>query len=335
MEETAGIQTVAARQSSATTSISCNVRLAFNEDKMADVRAFVPGVVRTVRVRVGELVQKGDPLFELDSVHVSDLHAERIAARERVRVATTQVQRMRELQKTDVVSARSLETAEEALTQATSMLAGIEAALKTLGATSRGSVVLRAPIMGEVVERQAIQGVLANQDDSLAKIVDVSSLWAFCDVSESHVHGLAVGQSLNIELEGIQPIVGELDWISPQIDPISRTILTRAVVPNEGRELRANQFGRAQILGAAGAGVEVPRSAIQRVESQDVIFVRDEPGVFSPRIVTQHSEGEWVRVTGRIKAGEPVVTQGAVFLRTEIMPGSIGAGCCEITPGGK
>ena len=34
--------------------------------------------------------------------------------------------------------------------------------------------------------------------------------------------------------------------------------------------------------------------------------------------------------SGKLAVGEEVVTQGAVLLRTEAMPGSIGAGCCEV-----
>ena len=335
MEKTAGIKTVSAREATSETGVQCNVHLGFNQDKTADVRAVVPGLVRNVRVRVGEVVEKGAPLFDLESVQVNDLRAERSAVVERVRVAKAQVERMRELRKTDIVSKRALETSEEELAQSQSALASIDGTLRTTGANASGRMILRAPITGEIVERNAIQGMLATEEDSLAKIVDTSTLWAFCDVSESDARGLALGQPVQILLDHQEPIEGKLDWISPQIDPRSRTVPTRAVVPNDG-SLRANQFGRATIYADQSAGgVEVPREALQRVEGEFVVFVRDSPGVFSPRIVERLAEGDWVRVKGRVKPGDEVVTSGAVFLRTEVMPGSIGAGCCEIVPGGE
>jgi cobalt-zinc-cadmium efflux system membrane fusion protein len=57
--------------------------------------------------------------------------------------------------------------------------------------------------------------------------------------------------------------------------------------------------------------------------------------VYEPRVVERHGGAERVQVEGRLRAGDQVVTTGAVLLRTEIMPGSIGAGCCEVTPRGE
>jgi cobalt-zinc-cadmium efflux system membrane fusion protein len=64
--------------------------------------------------------------------------------------------------------------------------------------------------------------------------------------------------------------------------------------------------------------------------------VRTAQGAYEPRVVQRHGDSERVHVEGRIQAGDAVVAIGAVLLRTEIMPGSIGAGCCEVErPGGN
>ena len=103
-----------------------------------------------------------------------------------------------------------------------------------------------------------------------------------------------------------------------------------AELPNPTGALRANQFGLARIdTSAARAAVAVPRAAVQRVGALDVVFVRTGPGVYEPRVVKRVGDGEVVGVEGRLVDGDAVVTTGAVLLRTEIMPGSIGAGCCE------
>jgi cobalt-zinc-cadmium efflux system membrane fusion protein len=71
---------------------------------------------------------------------------------------------------------------------------------------------------------------------------------------------------------------------------------------------------------------------VQRIDENEVVFVRTAPGVYEPRVVERHGEGEQVRIEGRVEAGDALVTTGAVLLRTEILPGSIGAGCCEVEP---
>jgi cobalt-zinc-cadmium efflux system membrane fusion protein len=124
---------------------------------------------------------------------------------------------------------------------------------------------------------------------------------------------------------------GEITWIASEVDPRTRTVTARAEVPNPAGRLRANQFARARIeTGAARTAVSVPRQAVQRVGDFDVVFVRTQPGSYEPRVVKRLGDGAVVQVEGRVQPGDPVVTTGAVLLRTEIMPGSIGAGCCEV-----
>ena len=76
--------------------------------------------------------------------------------------------------------------------------------------------------------------------------------------------------------------------------------------------------------------VAVPRDAVQRVMGQDVVFVRSARGVYEPRVVRRRSDGDPVQVEGGVQEGDAVVTAGAILLRTEVTPGSIGAGCCEV-----
>lgn len=110
----------------------------------------------------------------------------------------------------------------------------------------------------------------------------------------------------------------------------------RAEVPNPEGILRANQFLNASIIaGAPKASVVVPRDSVQRIEGRDVVFVRARAGTYIPRVVNVYGDAETVAVEGKVNVGDEIVTDGAVFLRTEVLPGSIGAGCCEVeAPGG-
>ena len=117
--------------------------------------------------------------------------------------------------------------------------------------------------------------------------------------------------------------------------PLSRTVTVRAEVPNPTGALRANQFMRGHIATSPlRSVVAVPRAAVQRVGTRELVFVRTGVGVYEPRVVRRRGGGERVEIEGRVREGEAVVTTGAVLLRTEVMPGSIGAGCCEAEPPG-
>jgi cobalt-zinc-cadmium efflux system membrane fusion protein len=168
-------------------------------------------------------------------------------------------------------------------------------------------------------------------------IGDTSVMWALCDVSEADASRIALGQKMLVMLgsAGELRFEGEIKWIAAEVDPRTRAVTARAEVPNPDGRLRANQFARARIeTSAARTAVSVPRTAVQRVGEREVVFVRTAQGVYQPRVVRRYGGGDLVQVEGSVRDGDAVVTTGAILLRTEIMPGSIGAGCCGVEPPG-
>jgi len=314
--------------------------LAFDADRVADVRAAVPGIVQRVRVELGAEVKRGAPLFELESIRVSEIQGAFRAARQRARVAEAHLARQRSLKANEIASTRDVEIAEQELASAEAEARSAEAALRVAGAAPSapsGRFVLTSPIDGTVVRRPAVMGVLATESESLATIADTSVMWALCDVSEAEAPRVSLGQRVVITLDdgGGTLVQGTLTWIASEVDPRTRTVATRAAVQNPEGRLRANQFARARIeTGTGRAAVSVPRGAVQRVGSREVVFVRTAEGAYEPRVVRRRGDGEAVHVEGRVRPGDLVVTTGAVLLRTEILPGSIGAGCCDVEPPG-
>jgi len=90
-------------------------------------------------------------------------------------------------------------------------------------------------------------------------------------------------------------------------------------------------YARAFVLAPReGEAWRVPRDALQRVHDTTLVFIRVSDGLYEVRRVElDASDGAEVDVRGRLAAGESVVVDGSYLLRTETMPGSIGAGCCE------
>lgn len=336
IEELAGIRTVAAREAPRSEAVPCTARIAFDADRMAEVRAIVPGVVRRVRVELGARVKRGAILFELESTQVGEIQGALEGAHARVLEAQANLQRTLELKANAIASLRQVEVAERELASVQAEVRAAEAALRVAGAKTSapsGRYTLSAPIDGTVVRRPAVLGSLATESLSLATVADTSVMWALCDVAPSDASRIRVGQTMRVSIEddSSQPIEGELSWIAAEVDPRTRTVTARAELENPQGRLRAEQFARAQILtGSSENTVAVPRSAVQRVGGREVVFVRTAKAAYEPRIVERRGGGEWVPIRGNVQVGDAVVTTGAVLLRTEILPGSIGAGCCEV-----
>src|SRR5690606_7356204 len=135
-------------------------------DRVADVRAIVPGVVRQLRSELGAQVERGEPLFELESTRVGEIQGALQTAQERVRTAQANLARQRELRASDISSARQVEVAAQELASAQAESRTAAATLRMAGAaqsTPSGRYTLIAPISGTVVRRPAVVGLLAGE----------------------------------------------------------------------------------------------------------------------------------------------------------------------------
>lgn len=340
IEQAAGIRTVTARRARAAPSVECTARIGFDSDRVAEIRSIVPGIIRRVRVRLGAKVKRGAALFDLESTRVGRTQGALQTARERVRTSQANLNRQRALRKDGIASAREVELAQQELAAAQARARAAKATLRMAGATQAtlsGRLTLTAPIAGTVVRRPAVVGVLASERTSLATVVDTSVMWALCDVPEAVASRIVVGQQMTVIVKGGRGagLVGKITWISAEVDRRTRTVTARAEVPNPDGQLRANQFVRARVqTSPPRTAVSVPRAAVQRVGEREVVFIRTAKGVYAPRIVRRLGGGDTVQVQGSVRHGDAVVTTGAILLRTEISPGSIGAGCCEASGSG-
>lgn len=339
IERAAGIAAVPAGEVALDVGVTCAIHLDFDRNRLADVRASVPGVVKEVLVDLGEQVEAGAALFVLESQQVGELQGQLRAARERVEVARQNAARERRLHQSQVSSAREVELASQELEAAEAELRSLESGLRIAGASDSGDsgrYTLRTPISGAVVRRPATVGTFATVETSLATVADTSMIWAFLELPEIDTASVQHGQEVTIEVDGLpgHTFEGEITWIAAEVDPRTRTVAARAEIGNPDGLLRAHQFGRATIRVAAPENaVTVPRGAVQRLGEESVIFVRTGDGLYEPRQVeTGRTNGELVQVIGSVRPGTAVVTDGAFLLKTELSKESIGAGCCEVDP---
>jgi membrane fusion protein, heavy metal efflux system len=73
----------------------------------------------------------------------------------------------------------------------------------------------------------------------------------------------------------------------------------------------------------------VPREAIQRARSVQLVFVKLAADQFEARrVAIGAGDGDLVEVIKGVRVGEEVATQGSFLLKTETLKESIGAGCC-------
>jgi len=211
------------------------------------------------------------------------------------------------------------------------------AALGTGSDESLSRYELRSPVSGRIIERHITPGEAVEDAQTLFIIADTSSLWLVASVYERDLPVLREGQPVLFTVEGLpgDSFAGRLSWISSRVDDKTRLVPVRADLANPEGVLRARMFGRARIVLRENADVlSVPLESVQTDGCCQLVFVRKADDLFVPRKIRPGaSAGGYVEVLKGLQAGEVVATAGSFLLKTEILKGSIGAGCCEVDPG--
>ncbi len=330
--ERVGIQTVAAETRPLADEVTAPVRLDFDPARLARISARVPGVVRSVAVALGARVRAGDLLLTLDSAVAAATRADVVSASTRVANAESALRRAREIRAAGVGSQADIEVAETAVAAARAELTSLRAASTLAGTGGGRAVQVRAPREGIVVRRSASLGQQVTAEEVLVEVADLSQMWAMLDVPDAEAPRLEVGQRVTITMDGIvTPFEAPLMWLSPVVDPHTRTVQARVELPNADGRLRANAFGRARVaVGSPQAGVVVPRDALQRVGAEEVVFVARSSLAYEARVVAVALRTpREVQLVSGVATGERVVTTGSFELKTELLRDSIGAGCCD------
>ncbi len=306
--------------------------LKVDEAVYAEAGAPIPARVVRLLANPGQAVRRGQALAELQSVELGQARAGREAAHARVELARQTVERKRGLAAERIVSRGELQRAEAALGEAEAELRSAEASLDALGVGRGGSgglsgFTLLSPISGTVLERRAVQGQTADPSRALFRIGDLSRLWLIVQAPEQEAVRLREGAPADITLAALpgQRLRGAVDQVGREVDPHSRTVPVRIIVPNSAPDapagsLKPGMFATAWIgTGEPGRRiVAVPATALQRMDDRWIVFLPRGPGRFEVRAVERGRDlGNEVAVLSGLKPGERVIVEGAFVLRAE------------------
>ncbi len=345
----AGLELATADVRPISKTIECNAEIAYDGLRHAQLASLVPGIVSEVLHDLGDPVAAGEALLTITSPHLGAAKAAYLQAGAKVQLWERNHAREADLFERGVSTEKDLLEAESHLAESRIALSETEQTLLVLGLTSTeieavrrnedttGRYVVTAPFDAIVVDRLATIGEVVDGSKTLMSIADVSSMWALIDVYESDLRDVRVGQPVVLSVEGLpgEPVAGRITWVSSRVDPRTRTLRARAELANSAGILRANMFARASIaVRKSTPSLVVPAAAVQWEGCCNVVFVRRSEAVFEPRKVHLGiSTGRLYEVLAGLQTGEEIVTEGSFLLKTEILKGSIGAGCCEVDPG--
>lgn len=345
----AGLEIAPVQQRPISKVVECNAEVVYDENRYAVVSAQLSGVAAEVHKDLGAMVRKGEPLVTITSAPLGAAQAAYLQALAGVTLWERNHARETRLLESGVSTETDFLEAETGLAEARIQASQTRQILLSLGLSereietiategeTRGRYVLRAPFDGSVVDRSITMGEVVEPSVPLFSVADVTHIWGFLDLYESDLAEIRTGNPVILEVEALpgRAFPGFVTWISSALDPRTRTLRARAEFDNADGLLRANMFAQASVVVRNQvSALVVPTASVQWEGCCNVVFVKKTDSTYEPRKVHLGvATGSVYEILEGLSEGEEVVTTGSFLLKTEILKGSIGAGCCEVDPG--
>ena len=329
--------------------ITSYVQVAYNAHRFAHLSPRAAGVITQVNHVLGDTVKTGTTLALIDSSDLGTAKSQYLQSNALVKLWEENFKQEKLLFEKHATTTRDALEAQTKLTESKISLTRNIQRLKNLGLDDQqikaiikknntsSLLSLKAPFGGIIIERDSVIGEVVNTSKPLFAIADTSKMWATLEINETETQNIKVGQHVVVSIESLIGIhySGTIHWVSTHIDPKTRMLKARVELANDNNLLKAGMFGKATItIKDKTPSLVVPKSAVQWEGCCNIVFIQINDNLFSPRKISIDFETDHhYVVSGNIHNNETVVTTGSFLLKTEILKGSIGAGCCEVSPG--
>ncbi|KQE92113.1 multidrug efflux RND transporter periplasmic adaptor subunit AdeD [Acinetobacter lactucae] len=298
--------------------------------EISQVRPQVNGVVIEQLFKEGTQVNKGQPLYKIDSSlyrdGVDEAAGNLALAKATVNSTRLQAERYKELIKVNGVSQQELDNAQSAYEQAKATVAVNEAVLKT-ARTNLLYTQVTAPISGRIGRSSITRGALVTsaQEDPLATIQKLDPMYV--DLTQSSDEYMALRKQLTEN--GIKPTElsvrlqlengttyaekGTFKFSDVSVDEATGSVTLRAAFSNPNNALLPGLYVRAELgTGTRPNSILIPQGALFRdAEGNPLVWVVGKDNKAEQRKITLGNamDNRWL-VTSGLKAGDQVIVDG-------------------------
>ncbi|MEW6777293.1 MAG: efflux RND transporter periplasmic adaptor subunit, partial [Bdellovibrionota bacterium] len=302
--QTIGVTTGKVEKKNLSRTIRTVGRVEADERKLADVTLKYGGWIEKLFVNyTGAFVKKGEPLLTLYSQELFVSQQEFLNA----------------------IDAKSRGGSDDLVDAARSRLRLWDLSKEQIDEIARRGepskyLTISSPTTGYVTEKSAVEGMRVEPGMKLYRIADLSQIWVIAQVYEYEAPLIRVGQRawVTSPYGTVGTREGRVDYLYPEIDPVSRTLPVRIVFDNTGLELRPGMFVDTSIEIPLGEQLAVPERAVLYSGEHRYVFVDLGGGRLEPRevLVGQRTDEGYAVLRG-LSEGEIVVTSATFLISSE------------------
>jgi Cu(I)/Ag(I) efflux system membrane fusion protein len=287
-------------------------RVAVDETRIHRVNVKFGGYVERVQADfIGQLVQRGEPLFTIYSPELLTAQQELLLA----------LRTQKSLASAGGLTADGDDLAASARRklQLWDVPDATVARIEQTGQAER-TVTVPSPTSGVVAKKEVVPGMKLEAGGMPYEIWDLSSIWVLADVYETDLRYVKVGAPATLTFKALpgREYQGLVSFIDPVLDPKTRTAKVRVSLANPGALLKPEMFGEVVLKTAPRQALRIPADAVIDSGTRSVVFVALGDGKFQPRVVRLGaSDGDHVEVQDGLAAGDTIVTRANFLVDSE------------------
>src|SRR6516165_8561482 len=307
--------------------------ISFADDLSVQVFPSYQGKIIKAQAELGDQVQKGQPLYMIESPDLIQASSTLISAAATLELTGKELARVKDLNGTNGVSERELEQATTDQHTAEGALKAARDAVRVFGKTDAeidqiiasrkidNALVVRSPIAGQITSFNAPIGLLAQPGNAPApySVADVGVKWMLADVVEGELSLLRIGEPVAVKVLAYPDRVfqGKISKIYPSVDPNTHRVTVRSEVADPRNELRPGMLANfvIHVQGPVEATAIPANGVVREPDGTMTAWVTTDRHRFTQRVIqTGLRTNDEVQVLEGLRPGELVVSDGAVFL---------------------
>jgi membrane fusion protein (multidrug efflux system) len=270
-------------------------------NESVELTSKISEVVTAIRFEEGQDVQAGQVLVEL---HNAEALANVSEAKAQVADARTQLGRARNLWEKRAVPESELQRLEALVDAAEARLLAAQARF--------ADTIIKAPFGGRIGLRRISVGALLTPGTLITTLDDIGTMKVDFAVPETHLAPLQPGLAITARSVAYpdQEFSGIVMSVDTRIDPVTRSVMIRALVPNPERLLKPGMFLNVEVVHRDRRSLMLPEQAIVPEREEQYVFVVAGNLTQKRRVVTGRRLPGQVEIVDGLREGELVVIEG-------------------------
>lgn len=218
----------------------------FNQDNQVNIFPLVSGSATGINTQLGDYVTAGQTLASVRSSEMAGYSSNLTVAEANVNTTKRQLEASQDLFKNGLASNVDVTVAQSNYDQAVAQLEMIKRVIKINGDNTHGEWVVKAPVSGFIVQKNITNGTYIRTDNntSIFTISDLKNVWVWANVYESNIGNVHLGDEVTVTTISYPGRIfsGRVDKILNALDPASKVMKVRIIIPNEKYDLKPQMF---------------------------------------------------------------------------------------------